>query len=126
MHLNLSCVFRAIKEFASSSVLNELPRPGNVTDAEMVFQIAQDINMRCRLEGLFNVENLQDYKSVIIRLALCSRGMISPMCSLMGGVVAQEVLKAASGNYLFLYSQTLHVNLGFVRKIYANKAVDVL
>ena len=69
-------------------------------DAEAVFAIISDINSLSRTAGFFHVENLDNYKHLILRVALCARGLISPMCALMGGIVAQEVLKAAGGKNL--------------------------
>lgn len=71
--------------------------PGNLQDAESVYTLALNINAEAGVAGFFHVENLDKYRDVIIRMALCSQGLISPMCALLGGIVAQEVLKAASG-----------------------------
>ncbi|CAM9804972.1 unnamed protein product, partial [Discosporangium mesarthrocarpum] len=38
-------------------------------------------------------------QDVVLKLALGSRGVISPVCATMGGVVGQEVLKACSGKF---------------------------
>lgn len=79
------------------------PRAGNLEDAEAVFNLAQELNSTALATKAFSVENMDSYRNVIVRLSLCARGLISPMCALMGGVVAQEVLKAASGIPFFLF-----------------------
>lgn len=90
-------LIRALKEFVAQSCDVCLPRPGNLADAEKVFMLASQLNRAAGEAQAFHVEDLSAHRDMILRLALCSRGMISPMCALMGGVVAQEVLKAASG-----------------------------
>ena len=101
-------VFSAIQEFAVR-FNGELPRPGNIEDAEKMFHIAEEINQRRMSSDEFYVRDLESFKNIIIRFAMCSRGMIAPMCALMGGVVAQEVLKAASG-IVFNYVARLFQN----------------
>ncbi len=73
------------------------------------------------------MSGIDSYKQLIMRLALCSRGVINPMCSLLGGVVAQEVLKAASGT-LHVLPIILAMQLIWRchRKIYAHQSMDVL
>jgi hypothetical protein len=71
--------------------------------------MVEDINNSAVTNGEFSVSGIDGYKQLIMRLALCSRGVINPMCSLLGGVVAQEVLKAASGMILiFIFYQVLN------------------
>ena len=44
-----------------------------------------------------SVEEFEESKALINRMALCSWGQVSPVCALLGGVLGQEILKAVSG-----------------------------
>lgn len=50
----------------------------------------------CGLRICLCVDFFQD---VILRLSLGARGVLSPVCATMGGIVGQEVLKACSGKF---------------------------
>lgn len=69
-----------------------LPRPYNIQDAEEVIQIAERINK----DSKFCTELDTD---IIEKLSYTSRGDLSPMAALFGGVVGQEALKAISGKF---------------------------
>jgi ubiquitin-activating enzyme E1 len=74
-----------------------LPQPGNTNDAEEIFNIAVMINNNMQSQ---KVDDLEPYKDVIQKFALSAKGQISPVCTLLGGIVAQEVLKACSGKFM--------------------------
>uniref|UniRef100_A0A7S1XMG5 E1 ubiquitin-activating enzyme n=1 Tax=Phaeomonas parva TaxID=124430 RepID=A0A7S1XMG5_9STRA len=81
-----------------------LPPPGDAAAAEEVWQEAQRINAAAKTDGdgseaALHVENFEDAKDVVLRVALVAAGVTSPMCAAMGGVLGQEVLKAASGKF---------------------------
>lgn len=44
-----------------------------------------------------SVEEFEESKVLLNRMALCSWGQVSPVCALLGGVLGQEILKAVSG-----------------------------
>ena len=91
--LPLHVGFRALDLFASKH--NRLPAPGNIQDAEEVLTIASAVNSTLAAP----ITDLPDYHQIITQLALTSQGSLSPVCALMGGIVGQEVLKAASGKF---------------------------
>ena len=50
--------------------------------------------------GLFcNIENFEIDKEIISEFARQLKGYLAPMCAIVGGLVAQEVLKASSGKF---------------------------
>lgn len=63
--------------------------------AEEVFMLSCALNANIKL-----VENMEEYRQVVMQLALCARGQLSPMCALLGGIVAQEAIKACSGKFM--------------------------
>mmetsp|Transcript_367 Transcript_367/g.668 ORF Transcript_367/g.668 Transcript_367/m.668 type:complete len:1049 (+) Transcript_367:70-3216(+) len=90
----LHIAFRALHSF-SQAHNGQLPIPGDTAHAEEVYALSVELNERIKL-----VEDLSQFKRVICQLALCARGQISPMCALVGGIVAQEVIKACSGKFM--------------------------
>jgi len=80
-----------------------LPEPGNIAQAEELFQQTCAMNEAIVDDGkVFKVstKELQDEEKLIQRLALCSRGQIAPITGLLGGILGQEVLKACSGKFM--------------------------
>jgi ubiquitin-activating enzyme E1 len=73
----------------------QLPRPRNDEDAAKVLKLAQEINEK--MPDATKVEKLDE--SLVQELAFQSRGDITPMAAVIGGLVAQEVLKACSGKF---------------------------
>ena len=74
-----------------------LPEPANIAHAEDIFARCVAMNAAAN----FPVgPNLNGYEKIIKQLSYCCRGVISPMCALLGGVVGQEVLKAASHKFM--------------------------
>jgi ubiquitin-activating enzyme E1 len=69
-----------------------LPLPRNASHAKEIFSIAQDINKKSENPIELN-ENL------INELSFQARGDLTPMAAVIGGLVAQEVLKACSGKF---------------------------
>jgi len=66
-----------------------------MSHANEVFQLASKLNDEQKL-----VEDLSPFEVLLQQLALGSSGLISPICALTGGILAQEVLKACSGKFM--------------------------
>ncbi|KAJ3311126.1 hypothetical protein HDU93_005311, partial [Gonapodya sp. JEL0774] len=86
------------------STRGRLPEPMSESDAAAIRSIAQVIN-----RSLAKPISLCD--KIISELSYQSRGDLSPMASVLGGVVAHEVLKACSGKstpiHQFFYFDSL-------------------
>ncbi|TPX71107.1 hypothetical protein SpCBS45565_g01260 [Spizellomyces sp. 'palustris'] len=95
--------FQALDAFAAKHN-GELPRPRNEQDALEVLAIAKSIN-----EKAMEPTELKD--DLIKELAYQARGDLAPMTAVIGGLVAQEVLKACSGKFhpihQFMYFDSL-------------------
>jgi len=76
------------------------PVPGDKADADEMVHLAESVAAKADY-----VESADE--SVVRALAQCSRGHISPMAAMMGGIVAQEALKACSGKFTPLH-QWMH------------------
>ena len=80
------------------------PTPRNEADADKLFKLAQEINSKA-------ADEVELDENLIKHLAYGSRGDLTPMACVIGGLVAQEVLKACSGKfnpiYQFLYFDSL-------------------
>eukprot|EP01102_Stenamoeba_stenopodia_P009142 TRINITY_DN2682_c0_g1_i3.p1 TRINITY_DN2682_c0_g1~~TRINITY_DN2682_c0_g1_i3.p1 ORF type:complete len:1013 (-),score=251.98 TRINITY_DN2682_c0_g1_i3:98-3136(-) len=70
-----------------------LPAPWNAADAEQLITIAEEINNKTAAK----VNSLN--KDLLKQLSFTSRGVIAPITGFLGGVVAQEALKAVTGKY---------------------------
>jgi ubiquitin-activating enzyme E1 len=82
--------FQALSEFYQKN--GHLPRPRNASDAAAVVALAQEIHKATDSE-----EDLDE--KVLQALAFQATGDISPMVAVIGGFVAQEVLKAVSAKF---------------------------
>jgi len=83
--------FQALDSFVEKN--GRYPIPRNENDANDVLVIAKEINSNSP-----NPVELDD--NLIKELSYQSRGDLSPMAALFGGLVAQEVLKAISGKFM--------------------------
>ncbi|TPX54813.1 hypothetical protein PhCBS80983_g05729 [Powellomyces hirtus] len=83
--------FQALDRFAADHN-GELPRPRNEKDALEVLALARAINDRA-------AEKAELDEKLIKELAYQARGDLTPMVAVIGGLVAQEVLKACSGKF---------------------------
>ena len=76
----------------------------NVKDAAQFVAIAKALNSNAKA-GQFKVDKVNE--KVLSQFALTCQGSVSPMASVFGGIVGQEVLKACSGKFMpihqFLY-----------------------
>jgi ubiquitin-activating enzyme E1 len=85
---------------------NRVPRPGNQQDANDFFEIIVSRNeaaagaMSDSVVFQLSSETVTQNELFFKRFALCCAGLVSPVCSIIGGVVGQEVLKACSGKFM--------------------------
>nr|XP_034380921.1 ubiquitin-like modifier-activating enzyme 7 isoform X1 [Arvicanthis niloticus] len=84
--------FRALHMF--QQLHGRLPKPWDPDDAETVVGLAQD------LEPLKGTKEEPLDGSLLRTIALSSAGSLSPMAAILGGVAAQEVLKAISKKFM--------------------------
>eukprot|EP00842_Homolaphlyctis_polyrhiza_P004144 jgi/Hompol1/4730/HPOL_003853-RA len=82
--------FQALHAFKATH--GHLPRPYNVADAQAVFELAKTINAK-------SAEPAELDEKLIHKLSFQARGDLPPMNAVIGGLVAQEVLKACSGKF---------------------------
>merc|ERR1712137_911200 len=90
--------FLALHEFRKQ--FDRLPAPYNQADADNLLKCAQTVNDEFKFTEKLDEELLQKF-------SFTAMGNISPMAAFLGGVVAQEVLKACTGKFTpiqqFLY-----------------------
>jgi ubiquitin-activating enzyme E1 len=82
--------FQALSAFYEKA--GHLPRPRNASDAAQVISLAKEIHSTGNGEGDLDEKVLQ-------ALAFQATGDLSPMVAVIGGFVAQEVLKACSAKF---------------------------
>ena len=96
----LHLAFKALDKYKEEK--GSLPNPGNTDDAQSFYDYVKSLNSAAPGDGKhFKLEesDISEYENLFKRLALCCRGVISPMCALVGGILGQEVLKACSGKF---------------------------
>lgn len=90
--------FQALDQFRARHN-GTLPKPRNAADAEELVSIAKEILKSDAAQAKL-VESIGDNEARVLKeLAFGSRGDLSPMAAFFGGMIAQEVLKAASGKF---------------------------
>ncbi|KAI9096953.1 ubiquitin-activating emzyme E1 [Phlyctochytrium arcticum] len=82
--------FQALDTFASKH--GSLPRPRNEADAQEVLNIVKELNSKA-------LETTEINDDLIKELAFQAQGDLAPINAVIGGLVAQEVLKACSGKF---------------------------
>jgi len=91
----LHFAFTALSDYVEK---NGYPEPGDKAAAQKVYEMALQL-------GVDKGDDTS--KTIIYHLASGSKSILSPMCASLGGIVAQEVLKACSGKFMpikqFLY-----------------------
>lgn len=90
----LHLAFQALNEYRKRN--NRLPKPWNREDAAAFIQIAEEVSKRDGLEIELDSKLLEKF-------AFISRGDVNPLQATIGGIVAQEVLKASSGKFSPVY-----------------------
>lgn len=88
--MTLHVGFQALSAYADKH--GRLPRPRNATDAAELVQLAKQIASSAQIEDELN-------EKILLELAFQAMGDLAPMNAVMGGFVAQEVLKACSGKF---------------------------
>ena len=82
--------FQALSAFYEKA--GHLPRPHNSSDASSLISLAKDIHTAAKGDADLD-------EKVLEALAFQATGDISPMVAVIGGFVAQEVLKACSAKF---------------------------
>ncbi|KAK0154782.1 Ubiquitin-like modifier-activating enzyme 1 [Merluccius polli] len=75
---------------------SRLPKPWSQADADEVVALAKEVNSS--LTGSAKVEQLDD--ALIKKLAFVSAGDLAPINAFIGGLAAQEVMKACTGKFM--------------------------
>lgn len=88
--LTLHIGFQALSNFAATH--SRLPSPRSAPDATLFVAIAKQIHVDSKLEGDLD-------EAVLVELSYQAQGDLSPMNAVIGGFVAQEVLKGCSGKF---------------------------
>ena len=94
----LHCSLLAIQKFYDEE--NKLPEINNEDEAKKVLINAKSIYEKAKLQNedwINNIENLD--ANIIMNVARWSKCEISPICSFLGGIVSQEIVKA-TGKYI--------------------------
>jgi len=89
--------FIAIHEYYKDN--NNLPEINNIEQAQKVLIKAKEIYSKAKNnkeEWINNIENLEE--KIILNVARWSKCQISPICSFLGGIVSQEIIKK-TGKY---------------------------
>ena len=84
--------FQAVEEFCS--VHRRMPKPGDEADAKIVIDFAHKVNENYPDNIRANID-----EKVIFHLSSGWSAQLNPMAAAIGGVVGQEVVKAASGKF---------------------------
>ncbi|MBN3291066.1 UBA1 enzyme, partial [Polypterus senegalus] len=86
--------FQALRHFAKKH--DRMPKPWNKSDAEELLSIAKSINS-C-LSGSAKQEQLDE--TLLKKLSYVSAGDLAPINAFIGGLTAQEVMKACTGKFM--------------------------
>lgn len=82
--------FQALSVFVDEN--GSLPRSRNAEDSSKFIEIAKKVKADLGIEDELN-------EKVLTELSYQARGELPPMCAVLGGFVAQEVLKACSAKF---------------------------
>ena len=94
----LHCAILAIHQFYDE--FNYLPKLNNKEDYENVLEKAKNIYNNAKKNNQKWIEKIENFdEKIIINVARFSRSEISPFCSFLGGIVAQEIIKI-TGQYI--------------------------
>jgi len=99
----LHIAYQAVHAFQKNN--GRLPKPRNKEDAESVLSLAKEVNTASAAK----VDELDE--TLIKEFAYQATGDLCPMQAVIGGITAQEVMKACSGKFMpirqFLYFDAL-------------------
>ncbi|XP_037632219.1 ubiquitin-like modifier-activating enzyme 1 [Sebastes umbrosus] len=88
-HKTLHLAFQALHGFVKKE--QRLPRPRSQSDADTLLAMAGELNAVAQLEHLD--------EAVVRNLSYTAQGDLAPINAFIGGVAAQEVIKACSGKF---------------------------
>ena len=89
----IHCGILALHEFYEKHN-NSLPELNNLEMAQEILKLSKEIYDKAKNKGSKWVENIKTWNdSIILNIANWSRSEISPICSFLGGIVAQEIVK---------------------------------
>ncbi|XP_042363183.1 ubiquitin-like modifier-activating enzyme 1 [Plectropomus leopardus] len=88
-HNTLHLAFQALHSFVKKE--QRLPSPRSQSDADALFAIVEELNTVAQLELLD--------EAAVRKLSCTAQGDLAPMNAFIGGVAAQEVIKACSGKF---------------------------
>ncbi|XP_054711827.1 ubiquitin-like modifier-activating enzyme 1 isoform X2 [Uloborus diversus] len=86
----LHLAFQTLHSFKQKH--GRLPKPWNKTDAEDFLSIAKELNAS-------NQNPVEIDENIIRQFSYISEGDVSPMQAVIGGITAQEIMKACSGKF---------------------------
>ncbi|XP_066272091.1 ubiquitin-like modifier-activating enzyme 6 [Branchiostoma lanceolatum] len=85
---------------------SRLPKPGNSEDAAKLLELVQSLNSKMQ-------EKVEVDSKLLTWLSYTARGCFAPLTAAMGGILAQEVLKALTGKFTplkqWLYMDSVEV-----------------
>ena len=89
----IHCGILALHEFYEKNN-NNLPQLNNSEMAQEILNIAKNIYNKSKKEGQKWVDNIKTWNDkIILNIANWAKSEISPVCSFLGGIVAQEIIK---------------------------------
>ena len=117
----LHCGIIALHQFYSK--YQKLPEINDIEEGKEIIKITKDIFNLCLKNKYKWIEKVKSFdESFILKLAFWSRCEISPVCTFLGGIVSQEIVKI-TGKYIpinqwlwFDFFETLGNNLNYDRR----------
>ncbi len=88
--------FKTEDEFRKRNSKGLSPKPWAREDSKLFVEIAREINYRT-LEGPAKVESVDE--DLLATFSHVCQGVVGPIDAIIGGIVSQEVMKAASGKF---------------------------
>ncbi|XP_058260101.1 ubiquitin-like modifier-activating enzyme 1 isoform X1 [Hemibagrus wyckioides] len=88
-HQSLHLAFQALQEFQQK--YNRLPKPRNQEDANLLLTMTKQLSEAAQFDKLD--------EDVVRKLSFTARGNLAPINAFIGGLAAQEVMKACSGKF---------------------------
>ncbi|KAM7006559.1 ubiquitin-like modifier-activating enzyme 1 [Tautogolabrus adspersus] len=89
-HRTLHLAFQALHSFEKKE--QRLPRPRSKSDAEALLATVRELNTVAKLEQLD--------EAAVTNLSYTAQGDLAPVCAFIGGLAAQEVIKACSRKFM--------------------------
>jgi len=89
----LHAAFMAVDRFAVNK--KRMPRAGNSTDAEELVGLAKAMAAELGLE----IGDAEKFANLARAVSRCAVGQLGPVAAAIGGIAAQEALKACSGKF---------------------------